>query len=198
MFDCFKKKVHIDFENNRDFIAASSIYPFAEYSGKNRDKQYPGYAYWYDTGKGIYWCYRIGNMTVPFGLVGLDFRATGTVYVERRNVIAAFMDKVHYPSTKKNDITYYYEYVIDEHNNMRDNDLTQKTREIIHTIARDCTAETFPQMLKNELPQNSVFKQLLDEFELRYKDVEINRCTSENPKVQDNNPRSREPFRFMW
>ena len=173
----FKK--HAVFQAKK-FIVAYSSKPFCE--AKKRDI-YPNYSFF--ESDGLYWCVRVGELEVPWGIgassTGGRFSANGTIVVSRQNVDASSFDGKDLMFTKCGDIYYLYEselvngrfegYVI----YLRDAFLAT-----IGRIANNSEAKTFPDILEQSLRDDPKFSSLLKEQMLVLKRVDVSKVTEGN------------------
>lgn len=102
-FDRFKR--HVSVMCGEPFVAAYSRHPFTE---ARCGGSYPDYVF--DSYGGLYWCVRVGEIEIPWG-VGYDelgFGANGSITVRRRNVNAASLDMKGIPQTQLGEISYLF------------------------------------------------------------------------------------------
>ena len=168
----FRKKSSV-FDIGKPFIAAYSKKPFAE--SKNSG-DYPDYRFFYSGG--LYWCVRIGNIDIPWGIAdnGRGFCANGSITVSRLRVDATSIDGKGYPFVKKGNILYLFEYELSK---FTFEGFTTRIRDqilvIIQRIADETSAENFPSKLENELRKDPGFNAILEANMLTLERVRTNK-----------------------
>lgn len=171
----FWRKKRISVMNGKRFIAAYSSKPFAESKKQN---SYPNY-YFYEA-DGLYYCIRIGEFEIGWGIGdnSRGYSANGSVIVSRRNVDASSLDGKGLPFVKEGDISYLYESEFTGNSfegysvYLRDELLC-----IIRETADRSSPEDFPKALESALREDPRVSALMKSNMLTVKSVRVERLT---------------------
>ena len=167
----WKKKKSVRVLNGKSFIAAYSSLPFEEALNGT-----PLPNYLFDERDGTYWCFRIGDVEIPWGIdrETFGFGASGCILVSRRAVGAASLTGRGFNFVLEGDVYYLYENQLNE-----DGfsgfvfDMQQRLIRCIHSIARSSTADTFESAMMH-LGDDPTVQQILKEFSVQLKSVTVN------------------------
>lgn len=171
----FWKKKKVSAFNGKNFIAAYSSVPFTEAKKPNA---YPNY-YFYEA-DGLYWCIRIGEFEIGWGIGddGRGYSANGSVIASRRNVDASSIYDKGLPFVKEGEISYLYESEFTGNTfegysiYLRDELLIP-----IREIAGKTSAQDFPKALEAELRNDPRVIWLMKSNMLTLKSVRVEKIT---------------------
>lgn len=174
-----RKKVNpVRVMSGKRFVAAYTPLPIAE--EQNR-AQYPDYAF--GEVNGMSWCVRVGEIEVPWGFgksEGLDYSASGSFTVSRRNLGAESFDGKGMPYVKCGEVFYLYECEIGD-DGLRGFNIYLRNRLMpdLLRIAKKSTPETLEIGLC-ELGDDPDVIEVLDELGLDLIRVNLRKINKEN------------------
>ncbi len=176
-FDLFRKKINIDsYLSNPDprksVMAAYSRYRFLETA--HSDFVFEHY-------KGLYWCYRVGNIKggdFGFGAFdGVGFKVNGYYQISRRNVSAKTFEGKGLSFTKEGDIWVLYTSRFQKVGNQVvydgfSNDVKRALDAELLKVAKESTADSFREAVQSFKDRPKV-KEITDRYRLILEDVVI-------------------------
>ena len=177
MFKLFKRKKPITVMRGKKFVAAYSEYPFVE---AKSGADYPDFSF-HESG-GLYWCVRVGDIDIPWGIGGDDigFKANGFVKVSRRNVSAVTFDGRGFEYKRVGDVFYLYESELGDDGFFGFSPFMQRFLiRAIKGIAKQSTDESFRANVEriSEVPEIAA---LLEEHKLIIRSVNIDMIATDS------------------
>lgn len=169
----FKKKKLVSAFNGKRLVAAYSKLPFQEAPNGETSDVYHDYAFY--KREGLYWCVRVGEIKVAFGMGkadGISYYVNGTFLFKRGNQAVDTWDGKNFPYKMEDGVFRLYEKELE---NGRWSgftvDIWSYLKPYVKKIAKECNASTFASAIEEQIQEIS--KSTLEKFDLLLDRIEI-------------------------